>query len=278
MSKNHILALMCGVVVMTVIDLAIVNTALPSIQTDLGADPADLQWVVVIYGIFVAGFLLLGGRMGDLAGHRSVLIAGVAILAAASLVGGLAGSLEVLIVARAAQGLGAALAAPNALAILSQHVRGRAGAQPGDGDLRRRGRRGGGVQLGAGRAARPGSRLAVGVLHQRADRHRAGACSSRACPPTRRARQRARTDATGAIALTAGLMAVAFGVHETIEHGWLAWQTLLPLLGGLALLGGIRLARGTRAHPADPAGDAAQAVAACGRTSPRACCGRASSA
>ena len=68
MSKNHILALMCGVVVMTVIDLAIVNTALPSIQTDLGADPADLQWVVVIYGIFVAGFLLLGGRMGDLTG------------------------------------------------------------------------------------------------------------------------------------------------------------------------------------------------------------------
>ena len=93
MSKNHILALMCGVVVMTVIDLAIVNTALPSIQTDLGAEPADLQWVVVIYGIFVAGFLLLGGRMGDLAGHRRVLMAGVAILAAASLVGGLAGSL-----------------------------------------------------------------------------------------------------------------------------------------------------------------------------------------
>ena len=75
MSKNHILALMCGVVVMTVIDLAIVNTALPSIQTDLGAEPADLQWVVVIYGIFVAGFLLLGGRMGDLAGHRRVLMA-----------------------------------------------------------------------------------------------------------------------------------------------------------------------------------------------------------
>ena len=119
MSKNHILALMCGVVVMTVIDLAIVNTALPSIQTDLGADPADLQWVVVIYGIFVAGFLLLGGRVGDLTGHRNVLIAGVAILAGASLLGGLAGSLQVLIAARAAQGLGAALAAPNALAVLS---------------------------------------------------------------------------------------------------------------------------------------------------------------
>src|SRR5688500_19371195 len=109
MSKNHILALMCGVVVMTVIDLAIVNTALPSIQIDLDADPADLQWVVVVYGIFVAGFLLLGGRVGDLTGHRNVLIAGVAILAGASLLGGLAGSLEVLIAARAEQGLGAGL-------------------------------------------------------------------------------------------------------------------------------------------------------------------------
>ena len=104
MAKTQILALMCGVVAMAVIDLAVVNTALPSIQSDLDADPADLQWVVIGYGVFVAGFLLLGGRMGDLAGHRTVLVGGIALLAAASLVGGLAPSLEVLVGARAAPG------------------------------------------------------------------------------------------------------------------------------------------------------------------------------
>ena len=120
MANKQILALMCGVVAMAVIDLAVVNTALPSIQADLHADPADLQWVVIGYGVFVAGFLLLGGRMGDLAGHRTVLVSGIGVLVVASLVGGLAPSLEVLVGARAAQGLGAALAAPNALAILSR--------------------------------------------------------------------------------------------------------------------------------------------------------------
>ena len=120
MANKQILALMCGVVAMAVIDLAVVNTALPSIQTDLHADPADLQWVVIGYGVFVAGFLMLGGRMGDLAGHRTVLVSGIGVLVVASLVGGLAPSLEVLVAARAAQGLGAALAAPNALAILSR--------------------------------------------------------------------------------------------------------------------------------------------------------------
>lgn len=237
MSKNHILALMCGVVVMTVIDLAIVNTALPSIQTDLGANPADLQWVVVIYGIFVAGFLLLGGRVGDLTGHRNVLIAGVAILAGASLLGGLAGSLAVLIVARAAQGLGAALAAPNALAIISQTF--------AEGPERNRAM---GIFGAAGGAAAAFSSVPGGLLVQGPGWPWAffinvpigivlvALVARMPTDPPRK--KRARTDATGAIALTAGLMAVAFGVHETIDHGWLAWQTLLPLLGGLALLAG----------------------------------------
>ena len=66
MPKNWMLALMCGVVAMTVLDLSVVNVALPSIQTDLDAKPADLQWVVVIYGVLVAGFLMLGSRTGDI--------------------------------------------------------------------------------------------------------------------------------------------------------------------------------------------------------------------
>ena len=67
-SKNGVLALMCGVVAMTVIDLAVVNVALPSIQRDLGVDGADLQWVVVAYGVFVAGFLLFGYDQGVMSG------------------------------------------------------------------------------------------------------------------------------------------------------------------------------------------------------------------
>ena len=120
LSKTSVLALMCGVVAMTVLDLSVVNVALPSIQADLHAKPADLQWVVVIYGVIVAGFLMLGGRTGDLVGHRKVLVTGIGVLAVASLVGGLSGTLGILIAARAGQGFGAALAAPNALAILSR--------------------------------------------------------------------------------------------------------------------------------------------------------------
>src|SRR5450755_1314365 len=116
LSENWVLALMCGVVAMTVLDLSVVNVARPSIQRDLHAAPADLQWVVVVCGVVVAGFLLLGGRAGDLAGHRRVLVTGVVVLAAASFVGGVSGTLGVLIAARAGQGFGAALAAPNALA------------------------------------------------------------------------------------------------------------------------------------------------------------------
>jgi MFS family permease len=118
--KTKILTVMCGVVAMTVLDLSVVNVALPSIQAALHVDSADLQWVVVIYGVFVAGFLMLGGRTGDLLGHGKTLVAGITVLVLASFVGGLSGTLGVLVAARAGQGLGAALAAPNALAILSR--------------------------------------------------------------------------------------------------------------------------------------------------------------
>jgi MFS family permease len=120
LSKNSVLALMCGVVAMTVVDLSVVNVALPSIQASLHTTTAALQWVVVIYGVMVAGFLMLGGRTGDLAGHRKVLVTGIGVLAAASLAAGLSGTLGWLIAARAGQGFGAALAAPNTLAILSR--------------------------------------------------------------------------------------------------------------------------------------------------------------
>jgi hypothetical protein len=91
---------MCGVAaVVAVIDLSVVSVALPSIQTELSASDADLQWVVVAYGVMMAGCMLLGGRLGDRVGHRRVLVAGVAVLTGASLLGGLAATLGMLIAA-----------------------------------------------------------------------------------------------------------------------------------------------------------------------------------
>src|SRR6476661_769062 len=114
-----ILALVCAGQFMIVLDVAIVNVALPSIQLDLGVSQNDLQWAVVAYGIFLGGFLLLGGRAADLLGRRRVFITGVLVFAGASLVAGLSTSLGVLVVARGAQGFGAALTASAALSILT---------------------------------------------------------------------------------------------------------------------------------------------------------------
>jgi EmrB/QacA subfamily drug resistance transporter len=103
---------------MVVLDVAIVNVALPSIQTDLHFSEQSLQWVITAYGIMFGGFLLLGGRMADLLGRRRLFIAGVALFTVSSLLAGFAWSETSLIVFRATQGLGGALLAPAALSIL----------------------------------------------------------------------------------------------------------------------------------------------------------------
>jgi EmrB/QacA subfamily drug resistance transporter len=104
---------------MVVLDVAIVNVALPSIQTDLHFSEQSLQWVITAYGIMFGGFLLLGGRMADLLGRRRLFIAGVALFTVSSLLAGFAWSETSLIVFRATQGLGGALLAPAALSILT---------------------------------------------------------------------------------------------------------------------------------------------------------------
>ncbi len=114
-----ILALVCAGQFMVILDLMIVNVALPSIQLDLGVSQNDLQWAVVAYGIFLGGFLLLGGRAADLLGRRKVFVTGVLVFAGSSLVAGLSTTLGVLVIARGAQGFGAALTASAALSILT---------------------------------------------------------------------------------------------------------------------------------------------------------------
>ncbi len=113
------LALLLGVQFMVVLDIAIVNVALPSIQIDLAFSQENLQWVVSAYALLFGGFLLLGGRVADLIGRRRVFVAGIIVFTTASLLSGLAWSEGALIGARALQGLGAALITPAALSILT---------------------------------------------------------------------------------------------------------------------------------------------------------------
>ncbi len=112
------LALLCAVQFMVVLDIAIVNVALPSIQTDLGFSQQNLQWVISAYALVFGGFLLLGGRTADLLGRRRVFVGGTILFTLGSLLCGLAWSEASLIGARAIQGLGAASITPAALAIL----------------------------------------------------------------------------------------------------------------------------------------------------------------
>jgi EmrB/QacA subfamily drug resistance transporter len=112
------LALLCVAFFMVILDVAIVNVALPSIQADLAFSQSDLQWVVSAYALTFGGLLLLGGRAADLLGRRRVFVAGVAVFALASLLGGLAPDSALLIAARALQGIGAAAMTPAALSIL----------------------------------------------------------------------------------------------------------------------------------------------------------------
>src|SRR5437763_15805999 len=113
------LALLCVVQFMVVLDIAIVNVALPSIKDDLGFSEANLQWVISAYALVFGGFLLLGGRAADLLGRRRMFLVAVVVFTVASLMAGLAWSEGSLIAARSLQGLGAAIITPAALSILS---------------------------------------------------------------------------------------------------------------------------------------------------------------
>src|SRR5262245_63701822 len=113
------LILICTAIFVVVLDIAIVNVALPTIQADLHFADRNLQWVITAYGLTYGGFLLLGGRASDLIGRRIMFMIGLALFGAASLVCGLSTSSGMLIVARGGQGLGAAIVTRAALPSLS---------------------------------------------------------------------------------------------------------------------------------------------------------------
>src|SRR5260370_6268367 len=116
--STAILAVLAVAPLMGVLDFSIVNIALPSIRRELALTPADLQWVVSAYAFAFAGFLMLGGRIADIFDRKVIFMSGLALFAAASLVGGLAPTAPVIWAARAVQGLGAAILAPVALALV----------------------------------------------------------------------------------------------------------------------------------------------------------------
>src|SRR5204862_3291937 len=118
-NKWVVLVLICLAQFMVILDATIVNVALPSIQKDLHLSEGNLQWIVNAYTLVFGGFLLLGGRAGDLLGRKRLFLIGLVIFTSASLLDGLASTEGMLIGARALQGLGAALISPAALSIIS---------------------------------------------------------------------------------------------------------------------------------------------------------------
>jgi len=233
---NWLLIVCCVAQFMVILDLSIVNVALPSIQLSLNFTAPELQWIVDAYAITFAGFLMLGGRAADHFGQRRTFVVALALFAAASLAGGLADSRETLIVARAAQGLGGALMAASSLAIIT------ASFAPGR-ELHR--------AIGAW-AAMNGLGGAAGMLFGGIITQElswrwvllinppigilAALVAWRVVAERRRAEKRS-FDLAGALTLTVGQMVLVFGVVEAGLKGWSTAAALVPILVGAALLG-----------------------------------------
>jgi EmrB/QacA subfamily drug resistance transporter len=231
-----VLAICCAGQFMVVLDVSIVNVALPQMRTDLHLTTTGQQWVVNAYTLTFAGFLMLGARTADLFGRRRIFLLGLGLFTLFSLVGGLAEDGPWLIIARAAQGVGGAILAPSSLSLLTTTFT--------DPEERRR-------ALGAW-AATASSGAAIGVL--------AGgvltdllswrwvlivnvpigilllAASTMALADSRPDRRSLRLDVPGALTITAGLAAVVYGVVNTDTHGWSSPVTIAALAVGGGLL------------------------------------------
>ena len=204
---------------MVVLDATIVNIALPEIQTALGFSPSGLSWVVNAYTLTFGGLLLLGARAGDLLGRRRTFLAGIALFTLASLAGGFATSAGLLLAARAVQGVGGALAAPSALALLmTMFAEGRERTRAlglYTARLHRRQRR----RPGRRRHAHRVGLVALGAVRQRADRPRRRCCSPVPCCP-RPPRHAGRFDLAGALTSTLGMAALVYGFVHAATDGW----------------------------------------------------------
>ena len=235
--RNRWLALLvlCLGDLMIVLDVTIVGVALPSIREDLGFTESSLAWVVNAYLIVFGGFLLLGGRLGDLFGHRRLFLIGISSFTVASLACGLATTQEMLVVARAVQGLGGALVSAVALSLMMMLF-----TQPAERAK----------AMGIfGFVASGGGSLGVllgGILTDVLDWHwiflvnvpigiAVVALTFRLIPGVRAAAAEQRLDIAGAITVTASLMLAVYAIVNGNEVGWMTVRTL-GLLGVSAVL------------------------------------------
>ncbi|MFC7485972.1 MFS transporter [Knoellia sp. CPCC 206453] len=218
------------------VDFSILNVALPHIGADLGFATSNLQWIVTAFALCAAGFTLFFGRVADVLGRRRVFLAGVALLGASSMVGGLAQEPVLLLAARVAQGIATAMVTPAALSLLTamfSEGRARSKALGLNGALMAAGFTTGAV-LGGLLTGVVSWRwaffinvlIAVAVL----------VVAPRVLTDVR-AERRPRLDAPGAITVTLALVALVYGITTAGQSGWTATDSWLPILGSMALFG-----------------------------------------
>ncbi|MGP3967119.1 MFS transporter [Streptomyces sp. 6N223] len=239
---------------LVVLDVSVVNVALPSMREALTLSPSGLQWVVNAYALTFAGFLLLGGRLSDLFGRKPILLAGLGLFAAASLVGGLAQGGGLLIAARAAQGVGAAILAPVTLSLLT-----------------------GNLPEGAARTRAIAAWTAVGAAGGATGGLVGGTLTDYASwrwvllinvpigllvgavallwlrePGGERPGRSGGLDLPGAVLVTGGVAALAYGITETESSGWTAPGALGWAVGGLLALAAFVAVEARSPHPLMP--------------------------
>jgi EmrB/QacA subfamily drug resistance transporter len=232
------LILVCAAIFVVVLDIAIVNVALPSIGADLNFANKNLQWVITAYTLTYGGFLLLGGRAADLLGRRMIFMGGLALFTAASLVCGLSTSSAMLIGARAVQGLGAAVVTPAALSIVSTTFT--------EGSERNKALGAWGGVAGSGAAA---GVLFGGVLTKYLGWEwifwvnvPVGVAVLVLTPIYVRESRREEIvheyDPLGAILVTAGLVSLVYAISQAPDEGWASFQTIgVLVLSGALLVG-----------------------------------------
>ncbi|HEX9537794.1 MAG TPA: MFS transporter [Streptosporangiaceae bacterium] len=221
---------------MLILDVTVVNVALPRIQHDLGFSRPGLAWVVDGYVLMAGGLLLLGGRLADMFGRRRLFLAGVGVFAVASAACGAAVTPAMLISSRFVQGAGEALAAPASLGLIALLFT----------DPRERMKA---LGIWGGIAGLGGTCGTVisGVLTDLASWRWiffinlpvavfALVMAPRLVPESRMVREHGRVDVAGAVTVTGGLVAIVDGLLQAASHPWGSWPVLVPLLGGAALL------------------------------------------
>ena len=245
------LALLCAVQFMVVLDIAIVNVALPSIQVDLGFSQENLQWVISAYALLFGGFLLLGGRAADLLGRRRLFIIGTIVFTVASLLAGFAWSEGALIGARALQGLGAAIITPAGLSILTTTF---AEGRERNAAL--------GAWGGVGAFGAVAGVLLGGVLTDALSWEwifyvnvPVGIAALLLTPVLLRESRDLKVrsfDAPGAVLVTGGLVTLVYAITQTHEYGWASVETIGVLAASAALLGGFLAWEARAAEPLMP--------------------------